>query len=410
MKLATNLFSRSLQRGNRLAQGDPDRNMPAPPDGVTVMLWLTDLDQLAILGPLTTMLTQDGDPISLVALRPAGEKRPVPRIESLIVLEQNDPSEVWLESVLENLQPALFIWVGMPVTPSLVRLVVSKGVDCVLVEAELSGSSVRPGQFLRKRALRNVLSQFETVFTRDADTAETVSQLAPNISTFAIGVLDRGGQIEPADDVEQRRLLEILGTRPIWLAVAVPEEEFAIVLSAYRRAARHAHRLVLVMIPKQPEITARWEAFLCENGLQSVRAETMERIGEPTQAITEDRTDLAELWYRIAPTTYLGGSFAGDEIPDPYPVAALGSAIIHGPRTAAYAAILEQLGKVDGASLSKSMNGLGEVVAATLSPDRSAQVAHAAWNAITEGSEATLALVRHIQERLDEREGPFEGA
>jgi 3-deoxy-D-manno-octulosonic-acid transferase len=49
------------------------------------------------------------------------------------------------------------------------------------------------------------------------------------------------------------------------------------------------------------------------------------------------------LWYRLAKVTFVGGSFGAVEGHNPWEPAALGSAVLHGPRVANFAADYEAL-------------------------------------------------------------------
>ncbi len=138
---------------------------------------------------------------------------------------------------------------------------------------------------------------------------------------------------DPAALAEMRTRL--LGRRPVLLASSHPEDE-ALALSTWRALA---DRRLLIIAPRDPargvDITAR----AAERGLTA---------GLRSSGAAPDRSDLdvwiadtvgeMGLWYRLCPVTLIGGTFGPTEGHNPWEPAALGSAVLHGPRTANFAA------------------------------------------------------------------------
>ena len=109
------------------------------------------------------------------------------------------------------------------------------------------------------------------------------------------------------------------------------------------------------------------------------------------------------LWYRLAPITFLGGSLSGTGCHrNPMEAAALGSAIIHGPRPGPWGASFGRLGAARGARSVASTADLTEALTDLLAPDRMARLAGAAWGVCADGVEATDRTVRLIRQMLGE--------
>ena len=90
------------------------------------------------------------------------------------------------------------------------------------------------------------------------------------------------------------------------------------------------------------------------------------------------------LWFRLCPTTLIGGTFGPTEGHNPWEPAALGSAILHGPRIANFAADFAALHQV-GAARPVQPEGL----AAALAEDHSAMAARA--RALSDAARGALA-------------------
>ena len=108
------------------------------------------------------------------------------------------------------------------------------------------------------------------------------------------------------------------------------------------------------------------------------------------------------LWYRLAPVTFLGGSLTGNgPSRDPFEAAALGSAILHGPRTGRFGPAFARLGPARATRAVASATDLADALGDLLSPDRAARLAQSAWAVVSEGSEVTDALLGQIRSLMD---------
>ena len=80
------------------------------------------------------------------------------------------------------------------------------------------------------------------------------------------------------------------------------------------------------------------------------------------------------LWYRLAPVSYMGGSLLGEGCArNPMEPAALGSAIVYGPRPGDYGTVFGRLGAAQAARAVGSASDLGEALSDLLAPDRAAR-------------------------------------
>ena len=114
--------------------------------------------------------------------------------------------------------------------------------------------------------------------------------------------------------------------------------------------------------------------------------------------------DAAEygLWYRLAPVTFLGSSLSGQGCArNPMEPAALGSAILYGPRSGAYGLAYGRLGAARAARMVGSGSDLTLALGDLLSPDRAARQAQAAWAIASEGAEVTERVLNLIRDILD---------
>ena len=107
----------------------------------------------------------------------------------------------------------------------------------------------------------------------------------------------------------------------------------------------------------------------------------------------------------MAPITFLGGSLLGQGCGrDPLEPAALGSAIVYGPRPGPYGTTFGRLGAARAARAVTSGADLGEALGDLLSPDRTARLAQAAWAVASDGAEVTEHIMTLIRRVMDGEE------
>ena len=90
------------------------------------------------------------------------------------------------------------------------------------------------------------------------------------------------------------------------------------------------------------------------------------------------------LWYRLAPVALVGGSFGPVEGHNPWEAAALGCAILHGPRTENFSADYNEL---DGAGAVLAISA--ETLGAALTQDHGSMAARA--RALSDAAKDSLA-------------------
>jgi len=209
----------------------------------------------------------------------------------------------------------------------------------------------------------------------------------------------------PCDETELAELSKILGGRPVWLAADVSASEIPAIEAAQRRTIRAAHRLLLIIVPRDPQDGAAIAGSLETHGWRTALRSAGGLPDENVQVYIADKDEGMGLWYRLSPITYLGGSFDPDlKTTDPYDPAALGSAILHGPEVSGAVPRIQRLQAADASRLINDAGDLGDAVFELLSPDNAAKLAHAGWAATSEGAPAIEALVTMINLTLDGEE------
>jgi 3-deoxy-D-manno-octulosonic-acid transferase len=217
------------------------------------------------------------------------------------------------------------------------------------------------------------------------------------------GRLEEPSAALPHHEPERAALAGLAATRPIWLAVAVPEAEEAAVIAAHRSALRLAHRLLLILVPQDfSRAEALVEQMERDEGW-TVAQRRLEQEPDPETTVYIPDSDAEYgLWYRLAPVCFMGGSLAGEGCArNPMEAAAMGSAIIYGPKAGAFGTAFGRLGAAQAARAVGAADQLGEALSDLLAPDRTAKLAQAAWTLSSDGVEASEQVFEALRHVLD---------
>ena len=282
----------------------------------------------------------------------------------------------YLRRFLDHWKPVLSVWAEQDLWPGAVAETAARGIPLALVNARLNADA-----YSRRRRWRglyaDLLSRFALVTAQDEVTAGHLVALgagdvrvSPSLKAAAPALA-----ADPAALAAARAAL--VGSQPVLLASSHPEDEAA-VLTALRAAGP---RPLALIAPRDPHRGSEIATRASEHGLTA----TLRSAGQgPTGDVwIVDTFGEMGLWYQLCPITLIGGTFGATEGHNPWEPAALGSAILHGPRVANFAADFTALHQA-GAAHPVQPEGLLAAFAA----DHSAMAARA--KALSDGAGDSL--------------------
>ena len=311
----------------------------------------------------------------------------------------DQPAEV--KAFLDHWKPDLLLLSDGEIRPALLFEAEARGIPAMMVDGRepwlMRG---RDGWF--PGLVRGAVQTLRHVLALD-DTAARAYRKAGAVAVETSGRMEELSAALPCHEGERAALAKALQARPVWLAASVPQAEEGAVISAHRAALRLSHRLLLILVP---DSCKRAEALAAELEAQEgwivARRDLDDEIDAETSVYIPDGDQELGLWYRLAPVTYLGGSLAGTGAQrNPLEAAALGSAILHGPRPGVYGTAIGRLGAARGARAVSSATDLAEALGDLLAPDRAALMAQAAWAVASDGAEVTEKVLGHIRSLLE---------
>lgn len=383
----------------RLGSFDRTRTLteqPPRPAGTIIWARCSHHDQLLAVETLGRKLSEDGDPVHVIATlldwtpEYADRALPEPQGRAAIV------------KFVAHWQPVMSVWVKGDLDPILLAEMRNADIPMMFVDASAEGLEDVAGKWV-PGAMRSILSQFEAVLALDQNAADRLIHAGTPADTVLVtGAMEDCAPTLPCNETERHQIASAIGTRPVWLVAAATAEECVTIAQAHQVASRRAHRLLMIVVPKDTAMAADVARCMGEQGFHVALRSDEPEPSEMMQVYVVDTEEELGLWYRIAPITYLGGTLRGGGCRDPFEVAALGSAVLYGPQVAPYQRHAGRLNAAGASMLIRSGADLGPAVESLLSADKAAQLAHAAWDVTSRGATVTNRIASFIQLRLEE--------
>jgi len=317
-----------------------------------------------------------------------------------------DDHPISVEAFLDHWQPDCCVWTWGGLRPNLILSAAERHCPLFLINVDTAGFDGRRDRWLPDVA-RNLLPLFVTVMARTPAAGRRLVQVGlPRDDVEVTSALQAGGHALPCIETDLVDLSAACVGRAIWFANGVQHEELQTVLAAHRQALRLSHRLLLVLRPAgnlDPE-----EAFaqIRAQNFRVLRWDDGQFPDETTQVLmSEDPHDIG-LFYRIAPVSFLGGSLvAGHCGVDPLEAAALGSAVLYGPRVGRYLQSYSRLAAAGAARIINDSAALSMAVSRLVAPDQAAIMAHAGWEVVSQGAALMDRITDLVQDMLDTQQG-----
>jgi 3-deoxy-D-manno-octulosonic-acid transferase len=356
------VLRRRLARGKEL----PDRwreklgkpGLPRP-DGALVWLHAVGLGEtLALRGLIAAMADQAPALEFLVTSGTRGSAEVFganlpPRTRHQF-LPLDAPS--YLARFLDHWRPDLSVWAEQDLWPGAVVATARRGIPLALVNARMNTEA-----FARRQRgaglFADLMARFALVAAQDEGTADHLRRLGAD-AVRVTGSLKAAAPPLGCDPQVLEALRQALAGRKVVLLASSHAADEAVTLAAL---ATLQPRPLLLIAPRDP---SRGEEIALQVTKQGLTA-TRRSLGQGPEGDVWIVDTLGEmgLWYRLCPVTLIGGTFDATQGHNPWEPAALGSAILHGPHVANFAADYARMGHAD-AALQVNAGTLGSALVA----------------------------------------------
>jgi len=309
------------------------------------------------------------------------------------------------EAFLAHWRPDICLWTGGDLMPALLTSADAAGVPLILVDAETSMLE-RPGWRWLPDMTPELLARFRRIMARSDGAARHLRNLGVPADKISVtGLFQEGAIALPYNEPLREEMATSLRGRPIWLAAMLRHSELDMILDAHRQTSRLAHRLFLIVAPENMNETEAFRATLRQGNWRHAIWSQGGMPSEATQVLLADTRGEMGLWYRLATIAFMGTSLLpGMGGSDPNEPAAHGAAIVYGPNVARYLPSYKRYAGAGGARIVRDAGTLAGALAHLIAADRSATMAHAAWEVATAGARVTDHIIDMLQDMLDDLE------
>ena len=305
-----------------------------------------------------------------------------------------------VEKFLDRWRPSLAIWTESEFWPNLISFTSARDIPMILINARISEKSYRRWRFFKK-SLKNLIEKFNYSLIQDEKTVKYFSKIGISSNNFELtGTLKEGSAALPYSETEQVEISKQILNRPVWLAASTHEGEEKLIAAAHRHASKASQGLLLIIVPRHPERGLEIASILTKENFKICLRSKKDKISSDTQIYIADTLGELGLWYRVAPVSFVGGSFVPIGGHNPFEPAALGSAILHGPYVENFKEIYNRLNVAGAAVKIEEASELGVKLIETLSPENAAKLAQSAWEVSSNGAEITDRAIKLIYENL----------
>lgn len=246
----------------------------------------------------------------------------------------------YLDKFLKHWRPDLSIWSEQDLWPNAILATDRANVPLAMVNARMHAPSFRKRQKLAG-LYGDLLSRFQLIAAQDVETAHHLAALGAK-GVEVTGALKAASPALSAPQEDLDQLTEALEGRKPWLVASAHPEDDEIVLQAAKRLYESDPSRLLIFAPRQPKRAPMVRVRANALGLSVAMRSKGDDPRKAAVFLTDSFGEMG-LWYRLAPVTLIGGSFGPVEGHNPWEPAALGSAILHGPRIANFPADFAQL-------------------------------------------------------------------
>ena len=297
---------------------------------------------------------------------------------------------------LDHWSPDLVMVVESEIWPCLFDEMRQRETPFVLLNGRLSDKSQR--NWARLPALsRYLFDCLDLVLAQSAADADRFRRLGcRHVETP--GNLKFDAPEPEADAAEVARLAAAGKGRPIWLAALTHPGEDEIALTAFAQLRQDFPDLLMVLVPRHPARADGIADLVAGHGFTLSRRSLEEAISAATDVYLGDTLGEMGLYYKLAPVTFLGGSFNDAGGHNPVEAALSGSALVTGPRVANARAVYKEFWIENAAIKVEHPDELANRLQPFLAdPERTREQAERARSLVEAGRGALDKTLKHLE-------------
>lgn len=209
---------------------------------------------------------------------------------------------------IRRVQPELFLVMETEIWPNLFAACDQQRIPLLLINARLSGRSVRRYQRIRG-LVAETLGRVTRVMARGEQDAEHFRLLgAWAVSVEAAGDIKFDAFVDEYIRHEGEALRESWGQRPVWCAGSTHGGEDILLLEAHLQLRKVFPELLLILVPRHPERFVAVAELCLQQGIEPARRSRNDPVTKDTSVLLGDSMGELLLWYAASDIAFVGGS------------------------------------------------------------------------------------------------------
>lgn len=319
-------------------------------------------------------------------------------------IHQFVPIDTWpaARRFLAHWRPDLVLWVESEFWPQLLWQVRRRKIPALLINARLSESTAANWRRW-PRSIRSLLKTFRTVYAGSREDGARLATLGATRIQEA-GNLKYDADALPIDGDALLALQEQCAGRRYWLAASTHANEEQRLAEIHAKLAPQFSGLLTIIVPRHASRGDAIAADLRSRGHTVAQRSKNEPVTDRTSIYLADTMGELGLFYRLSELVFIGGSLIAHGGHNPLEAARLNCAILSGPSTHNFAAIMGHLQAAQAIRIVRDQNEL-QVMVALLLRDRAqrTELAQRAEAVMKAAQGASDAILREIAQLLGAR-------
>jgi 3-deoxy-D-manno-octulosonic-acid transferase len=300
---------------------------------------------------------------------------------------------------LDHWRPDLALWVESELWPQLLWQVKERHIPALLVNARLSAKSFARWQ-RHLKLIRSMLLCFDGIYAGSPEDAERLYALGAS-HVLDVGNLKYDAVALPVDNAALDALSRATQGRKLWVAASTHANEEQMVAETHRALGDPS--LLTVIAPRHATRGDAIAADLRVRGFAVAQRSKNEPIAAATQIYLADTMGELGTFYRLCDLVFLGGSLVAHGGHNPLEPARLSCALLTGPHTHNFSAIIEHLENAGALRIVLDQPGLASHVGSLLTDDAARlSMAEQGAQVVEQARGASGHIIRHIDTILAE--------
>jgi len=214
-----------------------------------------------------------------------------------------------VRALLRRIRPALLIVAETEIWPNLWRETRKSGAAVLVVNGRISDKAIGRYRSLRW-ALAAVLAIPNRIFTQSATARDRYVELgAPKANVVDGGNL-KYDFVPPDPPAAVSEAIRAASPSHVWIAAStMPPNEDDLVLDAFQALSARYPKLLLVLVPRKPELFDSAAAKLTQRGITFQRRSQLGPLTLPGVLLVDTMGELASL-FALADVVFMGGTIA----------------------------------------------------------------------------------------------------